>query len=105
MNYTHTVKIYDQAILINDNEYWLEGSVDVTGLLENDVSYFECHGVPKWLPQYTWQIKELEVYEMNLVELDENGQETEIYDESIKSIAKHILKDLAAQKSSEDFEL
>lgn len=103
--HTQTVAITDQEIEVFGKTYWVEAKAIVTGTLTEESQSLECHGAPCTLTEWFFDAEEADLYEFNLVELDDQGNETEVTDEAIIDDAKRQVKELAMGDAEADLEL
>lgn len=100
-----TIEVTDQEIILNDREYWIEGTVYCSGPLSEERIGGECHGVPSFQTIYTWEPTEADVLNMRLIQLNEKGEEFDVNCEHLKNLAKAKLKELAIEIGEENLEL
>jgi hypothetical protein len=103
--HAQAVEVVDQEIKVNGKPYWVEARANVTGVLTEDSQSLECHGAPCTLTQFFFDATEADVYEFNIVELDAEGNETEVTDAATIAAAKKQVEEMAMEDAEKNFEV
>lgn len=101
MIHSQTIEIPEQEVQIEDRPYWLRGKVQASGPLHQHFDHYEFWGQTGTRVTLEWEATEFDVLELELCELDEQGNETKIDQGSIFLLAHFKLKDLAEQYSQQ----
>lgn len=103
--HTQTVQVTDQEIKVKGKPYWVEAKANVTGVLTEESQSLECHGAPCTLTEFFFDATEADLFEFNIVELDDQGEEFEVTDAAVIAEAKKQVQEMAMTDAEENLEL